>query len=105
MTGVLNAAFSAVKEQRHLLFSGEFQEAKGNAEAEAALRAAHPRFDALQEQYGPMTGTAAPAQGGTALSASMLEVHLVCVAPSAGKKMGRQIKKVPGNTYSHACIE
>lgn len=84
--------------------SGELEEAKGNAEAEAALRAAHPRFDALQEQYGPMTGAAAPARGGTALSASMLEVHLVCVAPSAGKKMGRQTKKVPGNAHSHAFL-
>ena len=84
--------------------SGKIHEARGNAEAEAALRGAHPRFDALQEQYGPMTGTAAPAQGGTALSASMLEVHLVCVAPSAGKKMGRQTKKVPGNIHSRACI-
>lgn len=86
-------------------FSGEFQQAKGNAEAEATLRVAHPRFDALQEQYGPMTGTAAPAQGGTALSASMIEVHLVCVAPSAGKKMGRQTKKVPGKTHCHAGLE
>lgn len=83
-------------------FSGEIQEAKGNDDAEAALRCAHPRFDALQEQYGPMTGTAVPAQGGTALSASMLEVHLVCVAPSAGKNMGRQTKKVPGNIRSRA---
>lgn len=84
--------------------SGELEEAKGNAEAEAALRAAHPRFDALQEQYGPMTGAAAPTRGGTALSASMLEVHLVCVAPSAGKKMGRQTKKVPGDAHSNACF-
>jgi len=37
-----------------------------------------------------------PASTGTALSTSMIEVHLVCVAPSAGKKMGRQTKKVPG---------
>ena len=52
-----------------------------------------------------MTGTAAPAQGCQALSASMLEVHLVCVAPSAGKKMGRQTKKLPGNTHFHAYVE
>lgn len=84
-------------------FVGELEEAKGNAEAEATLRAAHPRLDALQEQYGPMTGAAAPARGGTALSASMIEVHFICVAPSAGKKMGRQTKKVPGNTYSLSC--
>lgn len=89
-----------MQQQGHLNVAGELEEAKGNGEAEAALRAAHPRFDALQEQYGPMTGAAAPARGGTALSASMLEVHLVCVAPSAGKKMGRQTKKVPGNVCS-----
>ena len=75
---------------------GELEEVKGNIEAEKALRAAHPRLDALQEQYGPMSGAMAPVRGGTALSASMIEVHLVCVAPSAGKKMGRQTKKVPG---------
>ena len=75
--------------------AGELEEAKGNAEAEAALRAAHPRFDALQQQYGPMAGAAAAASTGTALSASMIEVCLVCVAPSAGQKMGQQTKKVP----------
>ena len=86
-------------------FSGELQEGKGNAEAEAALRAAHPRFNALQQHYGPMTGTAAPAQGGTALSATMLQLHLVCVAPSAGNKMGRQTKKLPCNTHFPAPVE
>ena len=82
-----------------LALAGELEEAKGNVEAEAALRAAHPRFDALQQQHGPMAGAAAPASTGTALSASMIEVRLVCVAPSAGRKMGQQIKKVPSKCY------
>jgi len=75
---------------------GELDEVKADPQAAAALKASHPRLDALQDQYGPMAGAIAPASTGTALSSSMIEVHLVCVAPSAGKKMGRQTKKVPG---------
>ncbi|DBB11985.1 hypothetical protein WJX82_006869 [Trebouxia sp. C0006] len=76
---------------------GELDEVKADPQAAAALKASHPRLDALQDQYGPMAGAIAPASTGTALSSSMVEVHLVCVAPSAGKKMGRQTKKVPGS--------
>jgi len=76
--------------------AGELDEVKADPQAAAALKASHPRLDALQDQHGPMAGAIAPASTGTALSTSMIEVHLVCVAPSAGKKMGRQTKKVPG---------
>ena len=75
---------------------------KADPQAASALKALHPRLDALQDQYGPMAGAVAPAPTGTALSASMIEVHLVCVAPSAGNKMGRQTKKVPGKLLSEA---
>lgn len=62
----------------------------------AELKALHPRLDALEQQYGPMAGAVAHRPTATALTGSMLEVHLTCVAPSAGKKMGRQTKKIPG---------
>lgn len=80
---------------------GELDEVKADPQAAAALKASHPRLDALQDQYGPMAGAIAPASTGTALSTSMIEVHLVCVAPSAGKKMGRQTKKVPGKLMAY----
>lgn len=76
---------------------GELDEVKADPQAAAALKASHPRLDTLQDQYGPMAGAIAPASTGTAMSNSMIEVHLVCVAPSAGKKMGQQTKKVPGS--------
>ena len=79
---------------------GALEDAKGDPKAQAALHAVHPRFETLQVRYGPMAGAAAPAPTGTTLSASMIEVHLVCVAPSAGKKMGRQSKKVPGKSQA-----
>ena len=84
---------------------GELDEVKADPQAVPALKASHPRLDALQDQYGPMAGAIAPASTGTALSSSMIEVHLVCVAPSAGKKMGRQTKKVPGELIADRAAE
>lgn len=84
---------------------GELDEVKADPQAAAALKASHPRLDALQDQYGPMAGAIAPASTGTALSSSMIEVHLVCVAPSAGKKMGQQTKKVPGELTADRAAE
>ena len=85
--------------------AGELDEVKADPQAAAALKASHPRLDALQDQYGPMAGAIAPASTGTALSSSMIEVHLVCVAPSAGKKMGQQTKKVPGELMADCTAE
>lgn len=74
--------------------SGELSEAEEGRKAE--LKSLNPRLDALEAQYGPMAGAIAHRATATSLASSMLEVHLVCVAPSAGKKMGRQTKKIPG---------
>lgn len=76
---------------------GELSEAEEGKTAE--LKALHPRLDALEAQYGPMAGAVAHRATAISLSSSMLEVHLVCVAPSAGKKMGRQTKKIPGEAF------
>ena len=84
---------------------GELDEVKNDPQAAAALKASHPRLDALQDQYGPMAGAIAPASTGTAMSNSMIEVRLVCVAPSAGKKMGQQTKKVPGEIMADHTAE
>ena len=84
---------------------GELDEVKADPQAAAALKALHPRLDALQDQYGPMAGAIAPASTGTAMSNSMIEVRLVCVAPSAGKKMGQQTKKVPGEIMADHTAE
>ncbi len=84
---------------------GELDEVKADPQAAAALKASHPRLGALQDQYGPMAGAIAPASTGTALSSSMIEVHLVCVAPSAGKKMGQQTKKLPGELMADCTAE
>lgn len=83
--------------------SGELSEAEEDKKAE--LRRLHPRLDALEAQYGPMAGAVAQRASATSLASSMLEVHLVCVAPSAGKKMGRQTKKIPGRTlHKHTIL-
>ena len=63
------------------------------------LAAAHPRLAELQEAYGELT-VAAPGAGmaGRSLASNLLELRLTCVAPSAGRKMGTQTKKVPGES-------
>ena len=56
----------------------------------------HPRFSALSSQYGEMAGTVGAAAGSAAQPSAMQELQLVCVAPSAGGRMGTQVKKLPG---------
>ena len=56
----------------------------------------HPRFPALSSQYGEMAGTVEAAPGSAAQPSAMQELQLVCVAPSAGGRMGTQLKKLPG---------
>ena len=56
----------------------------------------HPRFPALSSQYGEMAGTVGAAPGSAAQPSAMQELQLVCVAPSAGGRMGTQVKKLPG---------
>ena len=60
----------------------------------------HPRFSALSSQYGEMAGTVGAATGSAAQPSAMQELQLVCVAPSAGGRMGTQVKKLPGEGLS-----
>jgi len=39
--------------------AGELDEVKADPQAAAALKASHPRLDALQDQHGPMAGAIA----------------------------------------------
>ncbi|KAK9806127.1 hypothetical protein WJX72_002459 [[Myrmecia] bisecta] len=71
-------------------------EAAPDVTARQHVLAQHPQLQDLKDRF-VRRGQVHAGVGGTALAASMLELRLTCVAPSAGNKMGTQTKKIPAS--------
>ncbi|KAK9919158.1 hypothetical protein WJX75_009791 [Coccomyxa subellipsoidea] len=75
---------------------GELSDLSSNQDAQARLRAMHPRLTELQAKYGDTGAPAIAASAPKALASNMLQLSLTCTADCAGNPTS-VTKKLPNN--------